>query len=435
MFIGQIGFSNNSARTTLLRLNNNQSQIVRRLQTSVVQQKRDTVTLNSGSMKEQDIGIYKPNVNQMKALNNITYTQLAPDERLKAEILPASERSSYTENDALMNEYMKQYRIEGRFEGDTFVRDSHEPVKLILPDQVSPSDLESFRHKLNENELTSDIDWCGVKEDFWNMGVGFDNVERLEMKADYLASRYTVLKDRIQNEFVGDKQITEMDKLESIYTLAKNEMASAFANSIGGFYEELGQTGASADMEASILTMVDEKAARYEDYIAKTSAYAKSNTSDNRWLNRNDGYMAAQLRKSATELLQKVETRTDIQAPYSAEELSFVGVYAKTLSTQINDSNHVWDVEQDDRALGQFLAQQGENIQKEMDNFKVGDKMSKMINDAFETFAIKFMDSLDQSIDKNKTTVNKNPWMQGLIRTEHIDRDSVYRAFYNALAN
>lgn len=436
MFIGQIGLFNNSARTTILRLNNNQSQIVRRLQTSVVQQKRDTVTLNSGFTKEQDkTGIYKPNVNQMKALNNITYTQLAPDERLKAEILPASERSSYTENDALMNEYMKQYRIEGRFEGDTFVRDSNEPVKLILPDQVSTFDLESFRHKLNENELTSDIDWCGVKEDFWNMGVGFDNVERLEMKADYLASRYTVLKDRIENEFVGDKQITEMEKLESIYTLAKNEMASAFANSIGGFYEDLGQTGASADMKASILTMVDEKAARYEDYIAKISAYANPNTSDDRWLNRNDGYIAAQLRENATEILSKAEIRTDIQAPYSAEELSFAGVYAKTLSAQINDSNHVWDVEQDDRALGQYLAQQSENIQKKMDNFKVGDKMSKMINNAFETFAIKFMDSLDQSIDKNKTTVNKNQWMQGLIRTEHIDRDSVYRAFYNALAN
>ncbi|MDW2796390.1 hypothetical protein RZO55_02155 [Clostridium boliviensis] len=435
MFIGQIGLVNNSARMTMLRLNNNQSQIIRRLQTSAVQQKRDTVTINSGFTKEQDkTGIYKPNVNKMKALNNITYTQLAPDERLKAEILPASERSSYTENDALMNEYMKQYRIEGRFEGDTFVRDSDAPIKLILPDQVSTSDLESFRHKLNENELTSDIDWRGVKEDFWNMGVGFDNVERLEMKADYLTSRYAVLKDRIQNQFVGDKQISEMEKLESIYTLAKNEMASAFANSIGGFYEDLGQTGASADMKASILTMVDEKAARYEDYIAKTSAYAKSNTSDNRWLNSNDGYMAARLRESATELLSKAETRTDIQVPYSAEELSFVGVYAKTLSTQINDSNHVWDVEQDDRALGRFLAQQSKNIQKEMSNSKVGDKMSKLMNNAFGNFAIKFMDSLDQSIDKNKIMINKNPWMQGLIRTEHIDRDSVYRAYYNALA-
>lgn len=436
MLIGQIGLANNYARTTMLRLNNNQSQIIHRLQTSVVRQKRDTVTINSEFTKEQEkTGIYKPNVNQMKTLNNIAYTQLVPDERLKAEILPASERTSYTENDALMNEYMKQYRIEGRFEGDTFVRDSDAPVKLILPDQVSPSDLESFRHKLNEDERTSDIDWHGVKEDFWNMGVEFDNVERLEMKADYLASRYAVLKDHIQNKFVGDKQISEMEKLESMYTLAKNEMASAFANSIGGFYEDLGQMGASPDMKASILTMVDEKAAQYEDCIAKTSTYAGSNTSDNRWLNRNDAYLAVRLRESTSELLSKAETGTDIQAPYSAKELSFAGMYAKTLSSQISDSNHVWDVEQDDRALGRFLAQQSKDIQKEINNSKVGNKMSKLMNDGFRTFAIKFMDSLDQSIDKNKIMINKKPWMQGLIRTEHIDRGSVYRAFYNALAN
>lgn len=431
MFIGQIGFVKNSVRTPMFRLNNVQSQIIRRLQTSVVRQKRDTVTINFGYTKVQDkTGIYNRNVNQMRTLREFEYTRHAPDESLKAKaFIPPSERSSYTEDDALMDEYMKQYRIEGHIEGDTFVRDSDEPIRLILPDQVSSSQLESFRHKLNEIERTSDIDWRGVQGDFCRMGVGFDNVERLGMKADYLASRYAVLKDRIQNEFVGDKQISEMEKLESIYKQAKNKMANVFANSIGGFYEDLGQTGAAKDMKASILTMVDEKAARYEDYIANTSTYDKSNTSDNRWLNRNDGYLAARLRESATESLSKAETRTGSQAPYSDKELSFAGVYAKNLFTQINNSNRVWDVELDDRALGRFLAQQSKDFQKQIKNSKVSDKMSKLLNNSFDIFAIKFMDSLDQRIDKNKIMVNKKPWMRGLIRTEHINRDSVYSSF------
>ena len=61
----------------------------------------------------------------------------------------------------------------------------------------------------------------------------------------------------------------------------------------------------------------------------------------------------------------------------------------------------MWDVEQDDHALGRFLAQESKNIQKEMANSKVGDKLSKLIKNVFGNFAIKFMDSLDQSIDKN----------------------------------
>ncbi len=47
----------------------------------------------------------------------------------------------------------------------------------------------------------------------------------------------------------------------------------------------------------------------------------------------------------------------------------------------------------------------------------------------------KFIDALDHSLNKNQALVNKNPWMQGTVRTEHIDRDSVYDSFYKALTN
>ena len=45
-------------------------------------------------------------------MENTSYTWAAPDSRLQKELLPPSEQPSYTQEDALMNQYMKQFRIE-----------------------------------------------------------------------------------------------------------------------------------------------------------------------------------------------------------------------------------------------------------------------------------------------------------------------------------
>ena len=98
------------------------------------------------------------------------------------ELLPPSEVIDYTEHDALMNQYMKQYRFE---EG--------KPMRLCAPGMVSDEKLENFRKELNENGLGEDIDWRGVIEDFCSMDIRFGNVERLETKADYIASRLSLI--------------------------------------------------------------------------------------------------------------------------------------------------------------------------------------------------------------------------------------------------
>ena len=111
-------------------------------------------------------------------------------------------------------------------------------MRLCAPGMVSDEKLENFRKELNENGLGEDIDWRGVIEDFSSMDIRFGNVERLETKADYIASRYAVLKDRIQTQYAGDEQKAQMDKLDSIYNQAKEKMADTYAKNIGGFYED-----------------------------------------------------------------------------------------------------------------------------------------------------------------------------------------------------
>ena len=393
----------------------------------------DRVEIGTHSQADTRSGIYKPSSGQVQAMGSPSYTWATPDSRLQAELLPPSEQSSYTKEDALINQYMKQSRIDGYFDGDAFVRTSSEPVKLILKDDISKADLEKFNDELAQKGLGEEIDWRGVQADFVQIGVGFDNIERFEQKADYLASRYAVLKDRIQTQFTGEHQEAELQKLEQIYTQAKEEMANSYADSVGGFFEGLGQSGAAADMRNSVLALVDQKANAYTDYIEKNGDYVSITAPDKQWLKQDDAYMAAQLRQSAGTSSAETQKRSvNEQAPYDGNDLSFAGVYAKTLFQQLQ--RPTWNINESDAALGQHLAIQYGALKDSAGNAGVSEKLSNMLASAFNPFMDSLMDSLDALIESNRGWVAEKPWMSGTIRTDYIDRESVYQSFQNAVS-
>ena len=392
----------------------------------------DRVEMGTHVQTNPHSGIYKPSSSQMRVLNTPACTKVAPDSRLQAELLPPSEQASYTEEDALINQYMKQYRVDAYIYGDGSESASSEPLKLISKDEISKEDLEKFRSELAEKGLGEEIDWRGVKSDLFQIGVNFDNIERFEQKADYLASRYAVLKDRIQNQFTGDKQEAELQKLEQIYTEAKEKMANSYAESIGGFFEDLGQSGAAEDMHNSVLALVDQKANAYTDYIEKNGDYVSITDPDKQWLKHDDAYMAAQLRQSAgTSSAETQKQSANEQAPYDGNDLSFAGVYAKTLFQQLQ--RPTWNVNESDVALGQYLAEQYSALKTSAGSAGISEKLSNMLNSSFDPFMDRLMDSLDALIDSNRKWAAEKPWMSGTIRTDYIDRESVYHSFQNAI--
>ena len=393
----------------------------------------DQVELGSGAQNHPYSGAYRPNANQMKPLGPISYTQAAPDSSLMREILPPSEEPSYTEEDALINQYMKQFRVDIYLYGDGSENSSSEPLKLITKDDISKEDLEKFRSELAENGLGDEIDWRGVESDLWRIGIDFDNVQRFEQKADYLASRYAVLKDRIQTQFTGDKQEAELQKLEQIYTEAKETMANSYADSIGSFFEDLGQSGAAEDMKNSVLALVDQKAEAYTDFLSQTDLYAGVTGPDQLWLKQDDAYMAAQLRQSAgTSSAETQKQSVNEQAPYDGNDLSFAGVYAKTLFQQLQ--RPTWNVNESDVALGQHLAEQYSALKTSAGSAGISEKLSNMLNSSFDPFMDRLMDSLDALIDSNRKWAAEKPWMSGTIRTDYIDRESVFHSFQNAIS-
>ncbi len=77
------------------------------------------------------------------------------------------------------------------------------------------------------------------------------------------------MKDRIQNQYSGEKLEQEMQTLDNIYTKAKEEIANSYAENIGGFYESLGQSGVAEDMRESIIAAIDNKVNEYTSYLEK----------------------------------------------------------------------------------------------------------------------------------------------------------------------
>lgn len=368
----------------------------------------------------------------MAPLPFVPYTTLAPDERLSHDLLAPSEMPPLSEKDAVLKQFMKQYRLEGHFEGDRFVSTS-DSGKIRLPDDVTDSELETFRQQLVRNGLGQEIDWRGVEDDLANMDMSFSNMEHFEAKADFLASRYAVLKDRIGTQFTGDQHDAEMAKLESLFSQYKETIANSFAETVGGFYEGLGQTGTIEEMKASVLVMIDQKASGYEKHLAQAGDYAQLEGSENQWLKQDDAYLASKLREhvSAVSGNQKPDASQTTTAPYSAKDLVFAGMYAAKTSEQITKAN--WDYDAPDASLGEFFAQLGQDLERPMYEAGVGDRFSALIQNSFRSFMDRYMDTLDHRIKKNQAVVERLPHMAGSLRTELIDREAVYRAFQKVM--
>lgn len=138
-------------------------------------------------------------------------------------IQPPSEKSNYSEYDALMNQYMKQYRADIKIEmtGDSLTLSGDKTLRLILPGMISDDELENFRAELVQNGLGQEIDWRGVENDFVAMGISKENTAWLDKKADYLTSRYAILKKRIQEQYSGSGLKEQMDILNQLYENTK----------------------------------------------------------------------------------------------------------------------------------------------------------------------------------------------------------------------
>lgn len=443
MFIGRIGVRQNPGFSIRLQQSVNRS--VAAPAERSVRKNFDRVNLSSSKPTHQIIAddIYQKRPNRLTPLPEPEYT-IEPDHpELREGIYPPSERG-YTKEDALRNQYDKLHRQNIQFVKGEDGKWSFTGGVIFTPDPTD-EDLEAIRQNLEKNGLGQDIDWYKVKNDMgWN-DITTENVDKLDIKVDYLSSRYAVLKDRIEKQYTGEEKDQQMAMLNDFYNHGKDVIADSYAKSIGGFFEDLGQSGVAEDMKNSLLAAIDKRTSEYSEYIKETDGdYASIEDPKDKWLYQDDAYMAAQLRESmaasghgsqnaqgGTKVTSDREHTNAAHADgeytenhYSFNDLQFAGEYVREMEKQIDNYANS-NFSGTDFDFGVDMAEQYNKIQDLASHYGVGSKLKHVIGNTFKPYLDNLMDAIEQRIEKNR----EGKWIYG-VRYESLDREKVYEGFH-----
>lgn len=320
-------------------------------------------------------------------------------------------KSHYTEEEALWNQYMKQYRDSLKIVDGKLVVNG-DPRNALLG-KVSGEELEQYRLKLEQEGIGDDIDWRGVESDFKKMDVNFDNAGYLNTKIDYIASRYAVLKDRIEKNYSGDEKEQQLLRLNEIMDSTKKTIIDSYGDSIGDFYEEYGHSGTKAELEESLSKGIDQRVAQYEDHLQKSESYAGLGDTTAKWLQQDDGYMAARLRED-----MEASGDTSVRAGetgYTLQDLEVAGVYAAECKERLDNQGVFWS--DNEQRLGLDLAVQGMKTDYLANQGNLSGKLQNLLQDTFQTYKDKYIDLLEQTL-KEKATHFNTPMKTSIDREE-----------------
>ncbi|MFW6679965.1 hypothetical protein ACOAOT_20225 [Lacrimispora sp. AGF001] len=349
------------------------------------------------------------NGNQMRKLEIPSYTIAGRDESLSRLIYEApSEKDSYTKEDALLKQYMKQYRTDVKIVDGTIINNSDTPIRLVIRDDVTADELKNYAQFLSKAEKTKDIDWFGLKNDLSNMETGLHNADKLNNKVDYLTSRYAYLKDYIQNSFTGTEQEQNLAQLENIYQKSKETLASSYSDAVGSFYESFGSSDEKEKMYQSMLSGIDKRVSEYEDILKNGGDYSDIKNPDEEWLRTDDSYMAARLRDYAS--TQNVELSTpdnprNINSTYSLRDLAVAGIFAAESSQQYN-SIEMNQFPDDEIRIGLDLALQTMKTDSLIKKTGIGTDMSALIKNTAHVYMNQYLNRLNENLANAAASYN-----------------------------
>lgn len=368
------------------------------------------------------------NGNQMKYLKGITSYEIAPrDESLSRIIFQSpSEKDSYTKEDALLDQYMKQYRADIKIKDGTVIDNSDSPLRLIQRDKVTADELKDYAQYLAKAEKSKDIDWFGLTSDLSDMKIDFNNADKLNNKVDYLSSRYVYLKDYIQNSFTGTQKEENLTRLEDLYQKSKETLATSYSNTVGSFYESLGSSDSKEKMYQSMLSGIENRTAEYEDMLKEAGDYSGIENQDEEWLRTDDSYMAARLREYAVSKNRTLKTSDSSDAEsstYSLRDLAVAGLFASESSKQYNSIQMELFPDEETR-IGLDLALQSMKTDLLIRKTGIGAEMSSLIKNSANVYMDKYINRLDENLANAADRTNL-PGIKHSLNREAISR--IYR--------
>ncbi|NDO45924.1 hypothetical protein [Clostridium sp. MD294] len=490
MFIGKMGFQQNikNMQTNfLLNQQKSTSKLHQIVNQSKVREVKNTDTFTRSSKSNIIYSETYKGVNRLTPLTKepITYSEIDPERVLNLDktFSGLQDQYNYSEEDALMYQYYKKncYHDWG-FTSDKYVIDSsateeeikNYTMKIVevgmnqfsraeLKETITKEELENFRKELVENGVSDDIDWWEVRSDRVSMQIGSGAASELENYMDYMCARYAVLKDRIETQYTGEEKEKNMQILNEIYNDDRNNLINSYSKDVSDFFESLGHTGVVEDIKDSLNSILDQKVAEYENYIAQNENYACISNEEDTWLYKDSSFMTAQLLKNVRASKGITNDVSDVQrenytnswsdidfserlkynlegnvtgekgeysdSVYSLEDLKFAGIYVDTMENYIRETaSYSGYRNKDDEDIGKKFAQQFTEIKKISYRLHISQNLRQAIEKTYEPFLNKYIDKINEGIEKNR----QNP-IYGE-RLNDINRDVVFGTFHKEIA-
>ncbi|WP_143320168.1 hypothetical protein [Clostridium sp. HBUAS56010] len=323
------------------------------------------------------------------------------DSRLSKSIGVPSE-DTYTKEDAVIYQYNRHFDI--KYTIDELASGKGKVIEVGLPNSKNNDSflkaIETFRNKLEKKGLGDEINWKSIEYDFSSVGIYLNTVDQFSNKADYIASRYAVMQDRIHGNYSGKDLEEQMDRLNTLFSKATEKLADSYAHVVGGFLEDNGVGDETANLTESIRAGIENRVKEYSDYIQSNHSYAEIDSDSDKWLLQDDGYMAAQLREKMDHSLVAGKTSEKSEAAaYSLHDLEVAAIYVQQTSQQYESLDQIGTI-RNEESIGLDLAVQSMKTDYLTKNSGISNRMASLINRTFDGYVENYLEKIDEQLKK-----------------------------------
>ena len=252
---------------------------------------------------------------------------------------------------------------------------------------------DEFAEYMKTHELDKAIDWFDTKQLFG----GTNSYDDFAKQSDYTAALYASLEDRIKTDFSGEEQTEQMNKLNDLYNNAVDLMVNGLTkfNGIYGVedtFEKLGIPLPEGKLENSIRAIMDSKKSEYQKYVASHDDYAGIKNTDDKWMRRDVGFMAASLIKA-----HDVSGVLADDDKWSEDDIVTLGMLGSMYAheAQYKGKGSVLDLN-DEESIGMAISMTWLATERIMSDRNASEDVRNIGNKLFDAYAANVIDRADR---------------------------------------
>ncbi len=302
---------------------------------------------------------------------------------------------------------------------------------------------DSFLQKpAGQKELLWNKDFFRAEMDCKQVAEGTNQIQE---RVDYLASRYAVMKNSIEETFTGQDKQDWIARLGQEMENNVEHLTKKFSQEVGTVFEQNGVEGESDKLYQSMKDAFTRRVEHYTDFANSNEEYL--NIEDKPWLAKDSEYLASQLRKEATAQPAKPQQ----QKEYTLQEMEKMYHFAKEftkyqkIDTMATTNTIAAPTLQNEETLGLKLAELTLKGKVFNEYAGVSQKVQQAVTTAIQNFAEKSINEMQLSKnpkkwDTTKSTEQQQPQEQASIEerkqpvedTPSTSKNMVYDIIHHA---